>query len=454
MDGTAFFSDLRYEAIDGLLLPPAAPREATWGIISDWEISEPFGAIGVDFTKYPEQAVASAAWRPVAADRRGMVDVSRCFPRKSQAGDCVLARTTLTAASDSPLRVSFGYSDVITVFLNHRPLYSGNAIYQSRDRSFLGIVGYQDELYLPLQKGDNELLLLVGETMGGWGFCFRRDDEVFTHPSLKKEWSTKKGLALPEAVVFDPRNDACYVSNYFNEGREFISRVSPAGEVIEREWIKGLRMPTGMCLKGNTLYAVDRSGLNVIDVKKGKIVETIPLPGLRMANDVAMDREGNFFISDTAGGVVYRHAGGKLEPWLENLSRPNALLCEKNRLLVGLNEKLIAVDLKSRTVQVLARFELGSNIDGLEADGSGGYLAGDHNGKLFRISNQEERTLLLDTSNPGEKIADFAYIPKLKLLVIPTFDANSLAAYSIFSSYRLPAGPAGETPAENAVNKK
>jgi hypothetical protein len=150
---------------------------------------------------------------------------------------------------------------------------------------------------------------------------------------------------------------------------------------------------------------------------------------------------------------VYRHAGGKLEPWLENLSRPNALLCEKNRLLVGLNEKLIAVDLKSRTVQVLARFEQGANIDGIEPDGSGGYLVGDHNGRLFRLTGQGERILLLDTSNPGEKIADFAYIPKLKLLIIPTFDGNSLAAYSLFSSSRLPAGPAGDRPAENAVTK-
>ena len=431
MDGTAFFSDLRYEAIDGLLLPPPAPREALCGVIPSWELSAPFTALGIDFTEYPDAAVAAAAWKPVTADRRGLVDVSRHFPRVSRAGDCVLARTTLSAESDSTLRLSFGYSDIITVFLNGRPLYSGNAIYQSRDRSFLGIVGFQDELYLPLKKGDNELLLLVGETMGGWGFCFRRGDEVFTHPSLKKEWSIKSGLALPEAVAFDPVNNACYVSNYFNEGQEFISKVSPGGEVIEREWIKGLRMPTGMCLKGNTLYAVDRSGLNVIDIKKREIREKIPLPGVRMANDVAMDRSGNLYISDTPAGIVYRYSRGKLEPWLENLSRPNALLCERNRLLVGQNEKLIAVDLKSRTVQVLARFELGSNIDGLEADGSGGYLAGDHNGKLFRISNQGERTLLLDTSTPGEKIADFAFIPKLKLLLIPTFDTNSLSAYSL-----------------------
>ena len=89
------------------------------------------------------------------------------------------------------------------------------------------------------------------------------------------------------------------------------------------------------------------------------------------------------------------------------------------------------MDLKSKAMQTLAVFEREANIDGIEADGSGGYLVGDHNGKLYRLSAQGEKTLLLDTSNPGEKIADFAYIPKLKLLIIPTFDANSLAAYSL-----------------------
>ena len=229
MDGTAFFSNLHYEKDDSLTLPPPAPREAACGLISVWELSAPFAAVGVDFAKYPAAAVAAASWNPVAADRRGLVDVSRYHSRKSRAGDCVLAKTILAAESDSLLRVNFGYSDIITVFLNGRPLYSGNAIYQSRDRSFLGIVGYYDDLFLPLKKGDNELLLLVGETMGGWGFCFRRADEVFTHAALKKEWSAKNGLALPEAVVFDPKNNVCYVSNYFNEGREFISKVSSLG---------------------------------------------------------------------------------------------------------------------------------------------------------------------------------------------------------------------------------
>jgi hypothetical protein len=429
-DGTAFFSNLTFTVDDNLALPLPQPRTAMPGLIPVWELSDPFPALGVDITTYPEKIAAASAWKPVAADRRGMVDISRAHGRRSRAGDCVLARTTLVADGDSRQRFAFGYSDIVTVFLNGQPLFSGNSAYQSRDRSFLGIVGFLDELYLPLKKGDNELLLLLGETMGGWGFCCRRADAVFAHASLKKEWSVTEGLALPEAVAYDPGNDCCYVSNYFNEGQEFISKATLTGAIIEREWLKGLRMPTGMRVRGDTLYAVDRSGLNVIDIRQRRIVRTIPLTGLRMANDVDVDRAGNFYISDTAGGAVFRLAAGKLEPWLKDLSRPNALLCEKSRLLVGQNEKLVAVDLTTRAVQELARFAAGANIDGIEPDGRGGYLVGDHGGRLFRISPQGEKTLLLDTSTSGDKIADFAYMARLGLLIIPTFGSNSLVAYS------------------------
>ncbi len=431
LDGTAFFSNLRYAASDALTLPPPPPVEEMPGRVGNWEISAPMPVVGVDFSEYPAQAASSASWKAVTADRRGLVDVSRHFSRGSRVGDCILARATLAAESDSLMGIDFGYSDIVTVFLNRRPVYSGNSAYRSRDPSFLGIVGYHDSLYLPLRKGDNELLLLLGETQGGWAFCLRRSQEVFAHPALKRGWKLESNLALPEAVVFDPGQNVFYVSNYFNEGQEFVSRVSATGEIIAREWVRGLRMPTGMLLRGQTLYVVDRTGLKVVDTRSGEIRETVPLPGVRMANDVAMDTAGNLYISDTPAGIVYRLAGGRLEPWLENLNRPNGLLCEKNRLLVGQNEKVVAVGLKDRNLTVLALFPRGSNIDGIEADGHGGYLVGDHGGRLYRLGAAGGQTLLLDTSTADERIADFAFVPGRKLLLIPTFDANTLAAYSL-----------------------
>lgn len=400
------------------------------GIISGWEISKPLALINSDFTKYPARAVGKSSWKAVDTDDRGLVDISRHHGRRFRAGDVILARTTLRSDTNTLLRTGFGYSDYISVYLNGTPLYFGNSAYRSRDRSFLGIIGYHDNLFLPLRKGDNELLVMVGESMGGWGFCFRREDAIMTDPCLKREWEKRGDFAFPEAVVYDPGNDVCYVSNYFNEGREYISRVSTSGEILDRQWIRGLRMPTGMHLNGKTLYAVDRSGLNRIDVETGEITEKIPLPGVIMANDVTLDESGNIYISDTRGGKVFRYREGRPEPWLTGLNRPNALHCEKNRLLVGQNGKIIAIDLKTRQMTDFAQFESGAGIDGITPDWEKGYFAGDHNGKLYHLTAQGNKKLILDTSTPGDKIADFTCIPGIKRLIIPTFSANTLTAYS------------------------
>jgi sugar lactone lactonase YvrE len=186
-----------------------------------------------------------------------------------------------------------------------------------------------------------------------------------------------------------------------------------------------------MCVRDGTLYAVDRSGLNVIDIGRAEIIEKIPLAGMRMPNDVAVDRDENLYVSDTPGNAVYKYSRGKWEKWLEGLDGPNGLLCERDRLLVGQNEKLLAADLATRAVSSLADFEPGSNIDGLEPDGRGGYLASDYHGKLYRISPGGEKTLLLDTATPGASFADFAFIPDRGLVIVPTLSDNAVVAYAL-----------------------
>ena len=65
--------------------------------------------------------------------------------------------------------MDFGFSDRAVVYLNRRALYRGDDTYRSRDYRFLGSIGWWDTLYLPLVEGDNELVVAVSETFGGWG---------------------------------------------------------------------------------------------------------------------------------------------------------------------------------------------------------------------------------------------------------------------------------------------
>jgi hypothetical protein len=74
-------------------------------------------------------------------------------------------------------KLSIGYSDDVSVFLNGRILYRGRSAQAFRDPAFLGIVNPEnDTVYLPLKKGSNELMLAVSELGGGWGFVCRLAD--------------------------------------------------------------------------------------------------------------------------------------------------------------------------------------------------------------------------------------------------------------------------------------
>lgn len=65
----------------------------------------------------------------------------------------------------------------MTVFLNGQALYRGRSAQSFRDPVFLGIVSPDnDALYLPLRKGNNELVRAVSELGGGWGFVARLGD--------------------------------------------------------------------------------------------------------------------------------------------------------------------------------------------------------------------------------------------------------------------------------------
>jgi DNA-binding beta-propeller fold protein YncE len=432
MDGSAYFSNFSYERIDSLSLPPLVPKNVVVGIITDWELSEPLLLKDTDFSKHPDnELLKKTMWTKVKSDGKGLVNISKYNSRKSRLGDCIYARTIINVEKDTLMKIGFGYSDYITIFFNGLPIFFGNSNYQSRDKSFLGIIGYNDNIFLPLKKGDNELLILVGESMGGWGFCFRKEDEIFIDENLKKLWSLKDSLSLPESVVYDELNEVCYVSNYFNDGNEYISKISTTGEVIEKEWIKGVRMPTGLDIDKNYLYVVTRVGLLIIDISKSEIINTIKLNDMIQPNDVAVAADGSIYISDMPGDAIFRYKEGKLEKWLGNIDKPNGLLIIGSELLIGHNEKLSSANTSDKSRKPIAELERGALIDGIQLDGKGNYLISDYNGKLYSITPSGQKKVLLNTATPGNNIADFLYIKSKKLFLIPTFSTNSIDAYKM-----------------------
>ena len=106
-------------------------------------------------------------WHQLGVEERGIANLAR-LAGNGDGRNTVVAAVTVNGDRDRTVRLRFGYSDRVRVFLNGRLLFSGNSGFGTRDPEFLGIVGLFDELSLPLKRGRNELWFAVSETFGGW----------------------------------------------------------------------------------------------------------------------------------------------------------------------------------------------------------------------------------------------------------------------------------------------
>lgn len=163
------------------------------GILPSWELSEAFDVGQRDPEVLPSPAeLKTMKWQHAGVEEPGMLVIDRYRRGPGRSGafsdpaqrvgarpgrKVVYARATVYSARDQLKKMSLGYSDEVTVFLNGQPLYTGRSAYRYRDPGFLGIMDVEnDSVYLNLKKGRNEILLGVAEYFGGWGFICRMDD--------------------------------------------------------------------------------------------------------------------------------------------------------------------------------------------------------------------------------------------------------------------------------------
>jgi sugar lactone lactonase YvrE len=249
-------------------------------------------------------------------------------------------------------------------------------------------------------------------------------------------WQTDTLLRTPESVLYDAKNKILYVANIDGkpdekDGNGFISQVSLDGKIKNLEWVKGLDAPKGMGLSGNTLYVADITSVVIIDIVSGKIINRLEIQGSKFLNDITVDEKGNVYVSDTGTGKIHKISAGNIDLYFESkeFQSPNGLLALKEGLYIvdfgtggffklGWDKKLTKV------------CDIASGGDGIVRTGKDQFIVSSWYGEIYSV-NKGAIQKLQDTKEQKSNSADVAFNDHGKVLYVPTFFKNSVAAFTL-----------------------
>lgn len=158
------FADFRYEPGTPSAVPPPRHPQAPPGLVSTWAVSPALSE--ADAFAAAAQDRLGLSWTSLPVETNGVANLARVAEFTAERPMAV-ARVVVESQGERTVRMRFGFSDKLAVFLNGAILFVGEDSYQSRDFRFLGTVGLYDSLFLHLRSGANVVLLVVNESFGG-----------------------------------------------------------------------------------------------------------------------------------------------------------------------------------------------------------------------------------------------------------------------------------------------
>ncbi len=264
---------------------------------------------------------------------------------------------------------------------------------------------------------------------------FWASSSVQARPSLEKLWLTQ-GLLVPESVFYyhDEKSTYLFVSQIDGDpsgvdGKGGIAKMTEGGELIASDWITGLNAPKGMAVFAGKLYVADINEIVVINIKKAKVEQKIPVAGAIFLNDVVVDSQGIVFVSDTRTNKIYRIQNEAVTTYLEKVESANGLKFMGNNLLVGAGTSLLLIDKDKNRLPLASGFA--QAIDGIEIVGRGAVIVSCWPGLIYYVGIDGHMDLLLDTQQAKINAADIGYNPESQTVFVPNFAKNSVTAYRL-----------------------
>ena len=260
-----------------------------------------------------------------------------------------------------------------------------------------------------------------------------------------------KGFSTPESVLYDAGSDSYLVANINGAPTEaddngFISRVTPDGKIKDLKWIDGskadvkLDAPKGMAIVGKVLYVADITVVRKFDTKTGKALGEIKIDGATFLNDVAPRKAGGVFVTDSGLTPKFESSGtdaiyaidGKDK--VTSLAKSKALAAPNGIIEAG--GKTYVVTFGSGSIyEVPAKGDpkpeklAKGQLDGVVVAADGTFYISSWEGKTIYKGKPGGtwEDLALDITSP----ADFGYDTKRKLLLVPSFQGNTVTIVTL-----------------------
>lgn len=151
----------------------------------NWEMTDPFVlAPGRElvsamlFNAYSDHyPTENTNWHTITSEHNGLINISRKLG-KSDDRRAVWLKKTIHSNSEQIRQMNLGFSDEVWVLLNGRLVYIGKNLYSHPImKNPFGQISIHDASFsLPLQEGDNTLLVGVANSLFGWAIMARLEN--------------------------------------------------------------------------------------------------------------------------------------------------------------------------------------------------------------------------------------------------------------------------------------
>jgi hypothetical protein len=264
-----------------------------------------------------------------------------------------------------------------------------------------------------------------------------------------------QGFATPESVLHDTIADVYLVSNINGspverDGNGFISRVSPEGQVLQREWISGaapgvtLNAPKGLAISDGKLYVADIDCVRMFDRESGAPAGEVCLKNATFLNDIAASPDGSMFFTDSGlrmgaeglvpdgSDAVYRLIDDDRVVAVKkdtSLGAPNGIAVGSRGILVASfgSGEVYQLDAEGNRTDMMPASQ--RQLDGIVMLPDGGFMMSSWgDSAVYRVGGDGKVTKPV---TGVEAPADIGYDARRNRVLIPLFNANEVLIHPL-----------------------